>query len=354
MGEVEVKLDKLKMRAETLGQCAGMLEGRRSEIESIAFQLSLPRDSAAQMKKRLLQISGSLNTCKNRTNALKDALYSVKSQYETAEREISGKAIVRAEYSFFNTGSYAGASQGSGKDGSYAGAAAGIFGSVLGASVKAAGAFGETSAGIEILTASATSKAGVKIGKEGISAEAKAEAEAALIKGEASVKGKYGEASVNAEILSAAVSAATSGAIEYKDGKLSVKADASVRAEVAAVSGEAEGMAGTKDFNVHGKAEGSLASAKAEAKAGISVDSNGFTAAAKAGGEAFLAKGEVTGGFTLFGVKVDLKGEAGIGVQAKAGGEVSTKGIGFNVGLGPIGGKLKIDWSDFNLNFPKK
>lgn len=350
MGEVEVKLDKLKAGVGVLENCARAIDGKRNEIESIALNLSLPRESAAQMKKQLRRLSDQAQTCKNQTNALKDALSNIKSQYEITEKEIIGKNINRATYSFSDTNAHADI-----KTGISGSAKTDISGSVFNISGKTTGAFGEASAGASFLTAMASASTHGEITKNKISGEAKVEGSAALFKGQASVGGKYGEASVNAEIFSAAVSASTSGAIEYKNGKLSAKAEVSAGASVSAASGKAEGRLGTEDFNAHGKASGSLLGAGAQAKAGVSVDSFGnFSAKAEAGAEAFLAKGEVSGGFTLFGIKVEVGGEAGIGVQAKAKGEVSSSGLAANLGLGPIGGKVKIDWSGFNLAFWKK
>lgn len=101
---------------------------------------------------------------------------------------------------------------------------------------------------------------------------------------------------------------------------------------------------------MHGSADGSVLGAKAEAGAGVTVNENGSSSVkAKAEAEAYVAKGEVSGGFTIFGVDIDLGVEGMVGVQAEAGGEVSSSGFSFDVGLGPIGGEVKIDWSDFKL-----
>lgn len=70
---------------------------------------------------------------------------------------------------------------------------------------------------------------------------------------------------------------------------------------------------------------------------------------AKAGAEAYLAKGEVSGGVTILGVDVDFGVEGMVGVQAEAGGKVSSTGVSVDVGIGPIGGKINIDRLDFEL-----
>lgn len=57
MGEIEVKLDVLKTCAGSLAQSASSLEGKRSEIESIASNLSLSEVSKAQVKKKLQNLT---------------------------------------------------------------------------------------------------------------------------------------------------------------------------------------------------------------------------------------------------------------------------------------------------------
>ena len=74
---------------------------------------------------------------------------------------------------------------------------------------------------------------------------------------------------------------------------------------------------------------------------------------AKVGAEAYLAKGELSGGVSVFGIDIDVgvSGTAG-GVGASAEGSVTTGGvsgsIGGSFGLG-AGLELSIDWSDFVL-----
>ncbi len=137
---------------------------------------------------------------------------------------------------------------------------------------------------------------------------------------------------------------------------------AEVKGKANVLEGSASIQKGTDQFNGHVKAEGSLLGAEAEATAQIGAiegedGSVQFGAKVKAGAEAYLAEGEISGGFTLFGIKVDLglEGKAG-GAGAKAGVEISTgclEGeIGAGLGIG-AGLKLKIDFTGFKFPWEK-
>lgn len=352
MGEIEVKLDVLKACAGALEHASGSLGGKKNEIAGISMNLSLPRESARQIRQKLQSITGSLEEKRRQLNALKNALDTIGGQYRTTENQIAGTGIVKDAFSSLLADSHPGVSSGF-PGGIHMSAATGTSGAVFGMTAQAAGIFGKAKAGVDVLTAKAGAKANVKVDKDGVEANASAEASAAALKGHASVGGKYGEASVNTEIFSAAAGVSATGAVSFKDGKLSGKAEVSADASVAAAKGDVEGKLGTKKFNAHGKASGAVAGAGAKAKAGVEYKDGAFSATAKAGAEAYLAKGEVKGGYTFMGIKVDLEVNGQIGVQAKAGGEVSSTSVGLDVGLGPVGGKIKIDWSDFDWKFWK-
>lgn len=109
MGEIEVKLDVLKTCAGSLAQSASSLEGKRSEIESKASNLSLSEVSKAQVKKKLQNLTSTLEQKKTQINALKNALDSIGNQYRTAESEITGVVISKAVYATFDAHNYTGA-----------------------------------------------------------------------------------------------------------------------------------------------------------------------------------------------------------------------------------------------------
>lgn len=182
------------------------------------------------------------------------------------------------------------------------------------------------------------------------------------------VKSKNGLNSSSGEIKvgNAAVSGEGKAQL-FKDGKLSPEISAKVSGEVSAVKGKIETKTGTDDYNVHGKAEGELLGAKAEARGGVGKitykdkegnTKTGYGVEGSVGAEAYVAQGKISGGFTIAGIKigVSVSGKAG-GAGISAGGRATTGGvsgeIGAGLGLG-AGIKLDVDWTDFALFRKKK
>ena len=136
----------------------------------------------------------------------------------------------------------------------------------------------------------------------------------------------------------------------YKDGKLDPRFAAVAAAGANVVSGSINSKIGNDQFDVHSKASGELLGAHAEAGVQIGKvkykDENGneveaYGAQATVGAEAYLAKGEVSGGFKIFGYDIDfsLEGKAGgagvkAGVTATTGGIEGELGAGLGLGLG--------------------
>ena len=169
----------------------------------------------------------------------------------------------------------------------------------------------------------------------------------------------------------------TAGVTLYKDGKLSPALQAKLKAEAVGLKGSIEDRVGTEDYNYHAKASGSVGVAKAEASVGLGrityTDKEGnqhteWGAQAKAGAEAYVAEGKVSGGYTIMGIKVDVgvSGKIG-GAGASAGGQATTSGFSGKAGLGAgvgAGIEINVDWSGFkppklpsiklpNLKLPK-
>lgn len=199
----------------------------------------------------------------------------------------------------------------------------------------------------------------VENGEAGV--ELGAEAEGHLAQGKLNVSYGYMNSSVTGTVGSVAATGVI-GASLFKDGKFTPAIQAEVSVEGSVLSGEIENRIGTEDNNIHAKASGELLGAEAEAGVAIGKitvdgdDGNSKTAygvKAEAGAEAYLAEGEVSGGFTIFGIKIDaaLEGKAG-GAGVSAGGSISTAGvsgkIGAGLGLG-AGLEISIDWSNFSL-----
>lgn len=214
----------------------------------------------------------------------------------------------------------------------------------------------------KVLEGSVKTKSGaewdLKKGNAGLEAGIEAEGKLASGKAEGSIGVASG--SVEASIGVAAVSGSV-GASLYKDGKLAPSIGAKAKASATGIEGKATAQVGKDDMNLHAAAKGAVgkAEAKAEAQAGVIViedettgeKKRAFGASASAGAEAYVAEGKVSGGITIFGIKVDAEasGKAG-GAGVKAGGSVTTGGvsgeIGAGLGLG-AGLKIKVDWSEF-------
>lgn len=119
------------------------------------------------------------------------------------------------------------------------------------------------------------------------------------------------------------------------------------------LSGKQKYKAGTDDVNVSLTATGSALSAEAKgsAKAGMIKRNGSYVFGVEAKGEAgaYLAKGEIKGGFEVFGVKFGTKIKGSIGAGAE--GEIKTSADGLKIGAGlsailGAGLELEIDWSE--------
>lgn len=177
------------------------------------------------------------------------------------------------------------------------------------------------------------------------------------------IEGSIGDrsASLTGEFLTGSVS----GAIGFglmRDGVFAPSVQAGLKAEGSVLHGELEVQRGTDEFNVHSNAEGSVLTGELEAKVGAGVITeelpNGKVQTAygvegKVSAEGYVFQGEVSGGFTIFGIKVDasLEGNA-LGAGFEAGGSITTNGVSGKIGAGlGIGGgvEISVDWSDFEF-----
>lgn len=332
MSDFSVDTEAVKKQGDVFSTIISSLGGYSGQVSGIAAQLCISGGGAAGLRSSLQKVVDNLEKEKEGVQSLKSCLEGSAFLYSLAEKSIMGFAMSGGENSSLanSVGASAAATAASGSVANKDGTA------------QANGSFGSASA-------SARAEAHAEDGDYG--ANASANAEVSVLKGEASASGAYGEATASGSVLSANAEVSAGANLHIKDGIAYGEATASAAVMAAVASAKIDGQYGTEKNNVHAQAEGSVLEAAAEAKTGITVNENGTsTITAKAGAEAYLAKGEVSGGFSLFGVKVDLGIEGGIGVEAKAGGEVSTSGIELEVGLGPIGGTVGIDWSDFSLN----
>lgn len=206
------------------------------------------------------------------------------------------------------------------------------------------------------------SKATYDIKDKDFDIEKSVTAEGHLAKG--SLSGSLGICKGEIEGTVGSVSATGSvGVSLYKDGVFSPAISAEIKAKAVAVEGEAKVTVGDDEYNAHAKAEGSLLIAEAEASGRVGmityedeVTGQKITAAGaqgKVGAEAYLAEGKISGGFTIFGIDIDIgvSGKAG-GAGVKAEGRATVGGISGEIGAGFVlgfGFKVSIDWSDCTL-----
>ncbi|WP_349943946.1 hypothetical protein ABFV83_11390 [Lacrimispora sp. BS-2] len=198
-------------------------------------------------------------------------------------------------------------------------------------------------------------KKGEKAGDIGVTANAGLDLYAA--KGE--VEAKYGSFSAKAEasLLNAGV-AISGGLMVSQNGKFDPCLELKAKASASVAKGSVSTQQGNDVFNTHQSAEGTLLGAEASAgvQAGRIANEDGssvYGVKAEAGAEAYLARGEVKSGFTMFGIKVDaaVGGKAGA-VGAKASAAATTDGVQVKAGLSVLLGidaDVKIDWSGAKL-----
>lgn len=353
--EFTVETQSLKRNASQLKGHAGTLGHAAGEINSLKNQMHFS-GSFAQIKSSLGRIATALGSEKSKVDALGNALGQIASRYESAEREIAGtqkkpgisiawlSGMVAASGKIFGLESHGEAK-----------------GDILGGSFQAS-----NDSGLKWKYVTGKNGKRIKVLDSASLVDAKVSGEVHLAKG--SAKGKIGPAEGEAEAKIATVAA--SGKLSmtlFKNGKLDPRLEAGVEASATALEGSAKGSIGSKDNNVHGRAEGKLASAAASAKGSagrFTVEDKttgekktviGVKGEAKA--EAYLAQGKASGGFSLFGVKIDVgvTGKAG-GAGVSAGGELTTGGasgsIGAGLGVG-IGFDFSVDWSGFKLPWKK-
>ena len=187
-----------------------------------------------------------------------------------------------------------------------------------------------------------------------ISAKTKAMAVGYLAKGEASAAFGLAEVKAKGEFLTGTAIGEAKAAL-WQEGEFKPALTVGAAASVAVLKGEANGQFGTDDYNAHIRARGDVLSAEAKASAAMGAlgkNDKGkeiYGVRAKAGAEACVAKGEVSGGVTILGVKVYAKvqGKA-IAAGASASAELTNEGasaeVGAALGLG-AGVKLSVDWS---------
>jgi hypothetical protein len=380
MAEFEVRTNQLKKNADSENTISGSIISLSQEIRSVAQKIRLGSASETAVRSSLRALAEENDRNGEKMKTLSASLDSIASYYEQAEQRIQETEISGANASEGKSDSDSGTPEKFSilplivigpvrpiwtipwtiptgpaveikritqeikrllQDSDIGGS---LEGDVLDGSVKG-----------KLVTKWDTEKKDAKLA-------ASVEAEGHLAKGTA--KGNVGNASGKVSATIGSVGATgTIGATLFKDGKLSPAIDGKLKAEAAAVKGSAEGQIGNDENNVHVKGSGKLLGAEAEASGSAGVitytdkttgqTKTEYGAKGKVGAEAYVAEGKISGGFTLFGIKVDagVSGKAG-GAGISAEGRVTTGGvsgeIGAGLGLG-AGLEISIDWSGFKL-----
>ncbi len=346
MAEFEVDPDKLKAQQGYLKEVSGKFIAYKMEIAMVSQGLNgMIGSSYSIISKNLGKSMENLDMFRASADSMQAALTEAAKAYWNTEKEVVRKAAkVFVQY-------HASASAGNTSISTFA------DGKKVSAKASASVWNGEAGVNVEdglfVLDGKSTALG------------ASAEAEAKLEAWKASAKAAVSIAGLNAAIEQTSLW----GLQQFKaEGSiLSAKADAktkitlsgiqaSASASASAAEGSVEKKIGIESYNVHGKVEGYVAGAKVKAKAGAGIyDKDGKTQVgvyAEAKAEAYLAEGEVKGGITILGIKIDGKAGGGIGIGGEAKAEISGKsftiGAGIAAGLG-LKGEIKVDWSDFRL-----
>lgn len=356
MAEFEAYPDNLMQQADEMKKLAAQIEQYGRQIRSISKSLGgIGNESYDMIKSVLNTLSEEVIQAKKSAESMGDGLIACAKEYKSTEKKIESAAPrdfslhIHAEGSGPSSTAEAGIKE---ENGSH----------IASASASASAGKGETNVtfgdgfydfkGTGYLPgAEAAALAGYTANDDTLEAYAKASASAYGLKGEAEQDQCWGLSKYKAsgEVLSANAEAKAYASLSHNGIAVpSIGAEGEAKASVA--SGEAEHTVGLEKYNVHAGAEGYVvgAEANAEAKFGAMDDgSYGVALGAEAG--AYLAKGEVSAGFTICGIEVDVKLGGNIGAGGKAGVSLESDSVELSAGLSAILGveaEVSIDWSD--------
>ena len=181
--------------------------------------------------------------------------------------------------------------------------------------------------------------------KDGIGAEG--EANFTAISGKGSVKGPFGiNADGSFDIGNASAKGKFKASLYDANGRLNPNAEISAEAKASVAKGAINAKWGKANVGASGEV--------LTANAGASAKASASGVSAKVGAEAYLAKGEVHGGFSFMGIKVNTSASGGVGgvganAEFKAGADGKVK---VGAGLGFLAGgsaSVEIDFSGFKL-----
>lgn len=359
MSSFEVYPDKLNIQSTNVNNIRKQILNLKNQLNRCNSNLRtcLSPESSQRVRSSIVAMSNSLEQQLSHLSKLYSGLSSVSTTYKNTEKNVkNGKLSLSDILQILTSKTKNIINGGSLSDSVISGSLSGattIFGTV------ASGTISGSFLGYDV-----SGKKGIKWKidpKTGKLKDASAEisGDASVYGAKGSAEGKYGMLSgaVSGSLLNAGVHGAI-GASLFKDGKLSPSVSAELKAKANVAEGEAKAQFGDKNNNAHVKASGEVlgASAEASGKAGVITykDEAGneirtIGAQGKVGAEAYAAQGSISGGITIFGVKIDasVSGKAG-GAGVSASGQVTANGasgsIGAGLGLG-AGLSISVDWS---------
>lgn len=377
MAEISVDTGGMRTQENHLQTVISRLEKVEAELGNINSKIAQYLSSQAyqNIRRKISQASGRMEQNKRAVQSLKEVLHSSRDLYQNTENNVESYFRKSSGVNWSQTGgltewtnvidiwnaqisrsekTWSGFSKfwndfwkkGEAKDALYQ-AAFGVSGSIFG----------------KEFTSKITGKildASLKRGLEATWDIGKGEAKIAYqVKGEVKgadlkVETKYGIFGSETEIgiLTGAVSGEAYCAL-LQDGEFAPGVGLKGKIGGSVLSGKQKFTVGSDDVNAHITAKGDVLTGEMEGsiQAGkIKTEDGSYVIGAEAKGEmgAYLAKGEVKGGFDIFGIEIDasLKGKLGFGVDATAGvtSNSATVGIGAAI-LGGGGFEIKVDWS---------
>ena len=368
MGRYQVKETALQSHMEEMEKISQRLDRISEDVLSVRSTLAISNSSAEKLKSTLSRLATQTEEEKNSVNRMCTAAAVIAKQYSgtetgvrnrAAKHMLKGKGIEALGFTS-NLMNFLGGRDGGGKStDDSTGTEESGSGSWIHGGIAGAGSFlgfatsGEAFGDLFGYDTDGKSGASWNWTKGDVGAKAEKSVTGYIAKGTA--KGSIGI--IGGEITGAAIKGTAKAAAKatiMDDGKFapSIGAEAKVGGDV--LSGEAKIQAGSDKNNLHGAAEGKVLGGEAGVEAGAGKMSDGsYGVKGQAGAEIYAAKGKVKGGFSLFGIDVEVgvTGKAGA-AGAVAGGEVTTKGVKANAGLSAIlgvEGEISIDWSDFEL-----
>ncbi len=351
MSDFSVDAELVKRHGEDFTSMMNALGRCSSDIENIASQLSITGGGASEIRNSLRIVSGNLEKEKDGAKNLRECLVNSMGSYIAAENLIKGTQAGKGNASARSdggTGSYGGSSGNEEKkwyEDVHTVAEGGAsytnqYGTTFSASGYALG--GDIGAGVDGLAFNAYMKGNVLDG------QASVESDYGKVGVHGSVLGGEGKFAIGFTGMDYSVHAQEGEDDEYEGMLAGIMGTAS--AYVA--QGDVEARVGSEKNNINVGADGTVLGAEAEAKAGVFYDNKGIGVGAEASAEAYVAKGEVKGGFDIAGIKFSGSvGGKALAAGAHAGGHVTTGGVNLDAGASLLLGVdlgISVDWSGFD------